>query len=330
MTSKPRVRVIPSKPQMRLSQVGIYCRVSTRSQEQIESLSTQISSLTRFAASRWHWRLADIYIDVKSGSDSAGRTEFQRMMADCRDGKLDIILTKSISRFGRDTAESLKALNELRGHQVEVIFEAEGLSTADPDSSLIVSILEGFVQQENEERRKNILWGMRRKAENGTSGLYARKCYGFGHDEHGNLRVNETEAAVVRDIFNLYLRGKSILGIQRELEAQGIKSPTGKDTWCKRTIDVMLSNEKYAGDVIIFKTFSTGLPQKKRRVNEPVQHTKYAAVGNHPAIIDKAAFDAVQAEKARRSNVQKEGVMSVRKSTRYSSQKEKPVAGESK
>ena len=144
-----------------------------------------------------------------------------------------------------------------------MIFEAEGLSTSDPDSSLIVLILEGFVQQENEERRKNILWGMRRKAENGTSSLYARKCYGFGYDDHGNLTVDETEAAVVHDIFNLYLRGRSILGIQRELVAQGVKSPTGKDTsWCKLTIDVMLSNEKYAGDGIILKTFSTGLLQK--------------------------------------------------------------------
>lgn len=250
------------------------------------------------------------------------------MMADSRAGKLDIILTKSISRFGRDTAESLKALNELRGHRVEVIFEAEGLSTSDPDSSLIVSILEGFVQQENEERRKNILWGMRRKAENGTSSLYARKCYGFTHDKNGNLTVDEAEATVVCDIFNLYLQGKSILGIQRELKARGIKSPIGNDTWCKRTIDVMLSNEKYAGDVIIFKTFSTGLPQRKRRVNDPVQHTKYAAVGNHPAIIDKEAFDAVQAEKVRRSNVQKEGVMKFRKSTRYSSMKKNSAVEE--
>lgn len=322
MPLKPKVRLIPPPlPQLRSSQVCIYCRVSTRSQEQIESLSTQISSLTRFVASRWQWKLVDVYIDVKSGSDTTGRKEFQRMMADCRAGKIDIILTKSISRFGRDTIESLKALNELRGLRVEVIFEAEGLSTSDPDSSLIVSILESYVQQENEERRKNIIWGMRRKAENGTSSLYARRCYGFTHDSNENLVIDEAEAAVVCDIFDLYLRGKSIIGIQRELESRGIKSPTGKDTWCKRTIDVMLSNEKYAGDVIIFKTFSTGLPQRKRKTNEPVQYTKYAALGNHPAIITKEAFDAVQVEKARRSNVEKEGVRIVRKSTRFSSLK---------
>lgn len=162
----------------------------------------------------------------------------------------------------------------------------------------------------------------------GTSSLYARKCYGFTHDRNGNLTVDEAETTVVCDIFNFYLKGKSILGIQRELKARGIKSPTGKDTWCKRTIDVMLSNEKYAGDVIIFKAFSTGLPQRKRRVNDPVQHTKYAAVGNHPAIIDKEAFNAVQAEKVRRSNVQKEGVMKFRKSTRYSSMKKNSASEE--
>ena len=250
------------------------------------------------------------------------REEFQRMLNDCRAGKLDIILTKSISRFGRNTVEALQALNELRSHRVEVIFEAEHLSTSDPKSSLVISILEQYSQQENEERRKNVLWGMRQKAENGTSSLYARKCYGFSHDQNGELSINQSEAAIVCDIFDMYLQGKSILGIQRELETRAIKSPTGKEKWSKRTIDTMLSNEKYSGDVIIFKTFSDGFPNTKRKVNEPVQHTKYQSVGCHPAIISKEAFDAVQAEKARRSNVENGIDGKKRRVTRYSSKKD--------
>jgi site-specific DNA recombinase len=119
----------------------------------------------------------------------------------------------------------------------------------------------------------------------------------------------------------MYLQGKSILGIQRELEIRAIKSPTGKDKWSKRTIDTMLSNEKYSGDVIIFKTFSDGFPNTKRKVNEPVQHTKYQSVGSHPAILSKEVFNAVQAEKARRSNVIKGSEGAIRKSIRYSSLK---------
>lgn len=321
MTLNPKVRIVPSILPLKTRQVGIYCRVSTKSQEQLDSLATQISSLTRLTAARWHWQLADIYIDIRSGSDAMDRKDFQRMLNDCRAGKLNIILTKSISRFGRNTVEVLQALNELRSHRVEVIFEAEGLSTSGSDSDLVISILEQYSQQENEERRKNVLWGMRRKAENGTSSLYARKCYGFSHDQSGDLSINQSEAAVVCDIFDMYLQGKSILGIQRELESRGIKSPTGKDNWCERTIDTMLSNEKYAGDVIIFKSFSDGFPNTKRKVNEPVQHTKYQSVGSHPAILTKEAFDAVQAEKARRSNVEADNGGKKRKAMKYSSKR---------
>lgn len=319
MQSKPQVRIVPSIYSFRTRQVGIYCRVSTRSQEQLESLAVQISTLTRLVASKVQWHLADIYIDIKSGSDALERIEFQRMLADCRNKKLDIIVTKSISRFGRNLVEMLQALNELRSNLVEVIFEAERISTESQDSGLLISILEQHAQQESEERRKNIIWGMRRKAENGTSCLYARKCYGFTHNQDGELSINEAEAAVVSDIFDMYLQGKSVLGIQRELESRGIKTPTGKDKWSKRAIDTMLSNEKYSGDVIIFKTFSDGFPNTKRKINEPVKHTKYQSVGCHPAIISKEAFNAVQAEKARRSNVIKSADGAIRKSTRYSS-----------
>ena len=321
MSETRTVTKIPAKQYFGYRKVGIYCRVSTKSQEQMDSLAAQVSLLTRLAATRVNWMLVDVYLDIRSGSGATSRSEFQRMMDDCRAKKLNIVFTKSISRFGRNTVETLKSLNELGILGVEVIFQLEDISTKNPDSQLMVSLLEGIAQQENEERRNNILWGMTRRAENGTSTLYNRMCYGYTHDDGGDLRVIEAEAAIVRSIFDMYLHGKSVLGIQRELEARGIKSPTGKDRWCKRSIEKMLSNEKYSGDVIIFKTYSMGFPDTKRKVNEPAQRTKFQSIGNHPAIISKGTFLAVQAERKRRSNIEQgeEGIR--RKATKFSSRK---------
>ena len=229
MSETRTVTKIPAKQYFGYRKVGIYCRVSTKSQEQMDSLAAQVSLLTRLAATRVNWMLVDVYLDIRSGSGATSRSEFQRMMDDCRAKKLNIVFTKSISRFGRNTVETLKSLNELGILGVEVIFQLEDISTKNPDSQLMVSLLEGIAQQENEERRNNILWGMTRRAENGTSTLYNRMCYGYTHDDGGDLRVIEAEAAIVRSIFDMYLHGKSVLGIQRELEARGIKSPTGKD-----------------------------------------------------------------------------------------------------
>jgi site-specific DNA recombinase len=162
---------------------------------------------------------------------------------------IEIVLTKSISRFGRDTVEILDALHRLRALGVRVIFEQEVLDTADTDNDLMISIIESIVQAENESRSENIKWGIKQRAAQGTSKLYNKKCYGYYNDEDDNLAIDEKEAKNVRLIYNLYLQGKSVLGIVKELKQLGIKSPTGKATWPKRTIDVMLSNEKYTGTV---------------------------------------------------------------------------------
>lgn len=321
MLGNSRVTVIPPKPRF-THRVGIYCRVSTRSQEQLDSLANQVSFLTRIVATKLGWQLMDIYLDVKSGSDAASRSEFQRLLRDCQANKLDIVLTKSVSRFGRNTAETLAAINEIRGYQVEVIFDQEELSTNDPNAQLLISILEGVAQEENEARSKNIRWGIMRKVENGTSSIFNRKCYGYYTDENGDLQINETEASVVRLVFDMYLQGQSVLGILRELESQGIKSPTGNDRWCKRSVDVMLRNEKYSGDVIIFKTYNTGSPNVKRKINDSNEINKYISIANHPAIVTKEIFSAVNMERLSRSNITKDENGSKRKSTRYSSKRD--------
>jgi len=300
-----KIYYIPPLPQKREKRVGIYCRVSTNSADQLKSLTAQVSALTRLTAANPKWLLVDVYIDIASSKTGSSRKEFFRMLQDCKSHDIEIILTKSISRFGRDTVEILDALNQLRALGVRVIFEQEVLDTADTDNDLMISIIESIAQVENESRSENIKWGIKQRAAQGTSKLYNRKCYGYYNDEDGNLAINETEAKNVRLIYNLYLQGKSVLGIVKELERLGIKSPTGKATWPKRTIDVMLSNEKYMGNV--------------RLLDNGKHSATYLSEDNNPAIIPKETFQAVQLEKQHRSNVIKGEDGSQRKSTKYSS-----------
>jgi len=229
------------------------------------------------------------------------------MLQDCKSRDIEIILTKSISRFGRDTVEILDALNQLRILGVRVIFEQEVLDTADTDNDLMISIIESIAQAENESRSDNIKWGIKQRAAQGTSKLYKRKCYGYFNDADGNLVIDDKEAKNVRMIFNFYLQGKSVVGIVKELERLGIKSPSGKAIWPKRTIDVMLSNEKYIGNA--------------RLLDNGKHDLCYLAEGNNPAIVSKEMYQAVQIEKQHRSNVTKAEDGNQRKSEKYSSKK---------
>jgi len=241
MTNERKVTIIPPKPKYHY-RVGIYCRVSSRSQEQLTSLATQASYLTRLVAAKPGWILSDIYLDIKSGSEEADRNEFQRLLTDCRAGKIDVVLTKSISRFGRNTVETLATINEMRAKRVEIVFELEEISTNDSASQLYISILEGVAQEENLNRSENIRLGIKHKVENGTARIFLKRCYGYLNDDSGDLRINDMEADVVRSIFDMYLAGKSIIGIKRELERSNILSPTGNSIWCKRSIENILAN----------------------------------------------------------------------------------------
>ena len=320
MPENRKVTTIPPTPKF-ISRVGLYCRVSTKSEEQLNSLSNQISYLTRLIAARLGWQLVDIYIDIKPGSNTSSRNEFQRMMDDCQAGKLDVVVTKSVSRFGRNTVETLHALNKMRSWNIDVYFENEELHTKDGQSTFIISVLEGIAQEENTNRSQNISWGILRKVENGNAQILRRKCYGYYQDEESNLQIQEDEAVVVRSVFDMYLQGASIVGIVRELEKHGVKSPTGKDRWCKRTIETMLSNEKYTGNVVVFKSYNFGFPDRKRRSNKG-EKDMYIAIDSNPEIISKAHFEKVQEEKARRSNVIRNESGSVRKKTHYSTKRD--------
>lgn len=298
--------------------VAVYCRVSTTHDEQLESLSNHIDYYKAMVRRHLDWELVEIYSDIKSGKNSSGRQEFQRMLEDCRNRKIDLIITKSISRFGCNTVDTLKIITELRGLIIDVFFEVENIRISESSKSFLISVLKAAAQGESEARSQNIKWGIKRGLENGTSKLYKRRCYGYYNDSEGNIFINEKEAEIVRKIFDLYLSGHSILSIIRELQKEEIKSPTNKKSWPKRTIDTLLSNEKYIGNVMVGKTYTLDFPDNKRRINKD-ERQKYLVADSHPALISKEQFEKVQEEKLHRSNTHQNGDGTVqRKSTHYS------------
>lgn len=194
MVENKRIEYILAKPPKREKRVGIYCRVSTNSAEQLKSFAAQISALARLTSVNPKWLLVDVYTDIASSKTGSFRKEFNRMLKDCQSHDLEIIITKSISRFGRDTVEILDALNQLKLLGIRVIFKQEQLDTSDTDSDLMISIIESIAQAENESRSDNIKWGIKQRAAQGTSKLYNRKCYGYINDADGNLVVDDEKA----------------------------------------------------------------------------------------------------------------------------------------
>lgn len=294
-----KVRVAPVS--IRISKVGVYCRVSYNRIEQLRSMAFQASHLTRTALKADGWILVDIYLDFHSGLDDT-RPELQRLIDDCRSGLVDTILTKSVSRFGRDTAATISLIRELHSIGVIVIFENEELDTSNCESEFFITLLEAYAQEESFNRSENFLWGTEKGMQDGTSKLYNRKCFGYQRNKEGLLEICPEEAVIVRLIFDLYLEGNSILAIVRELESREILTPAGKKKWCNQSVVKIPTNEKYISNVLLKKTYTEGFPNRKRKRNSGEKH-QYLAEHVHPGIIPKEIFDAVQAERERRSNV---------------------------
>ena len=301
--------------------VAIYCRVSSSDPDQARSLEAQISYYRKYVAAHYQWDLVGEYTDVQSGRSSAGRKQFSQMIAACMNGDIDIIITKSVSRFGRNALDTLNILRDLRQRHVDVFFENENLHSLSPDDEVLITILEAYAQAENTNRSDNTRWGIKRSTENPNAPIYARPCFGYHRTESNDLVIVEEEAAIVRRIFSMYIKGASVVGIKRALEDDGIKTPSGRDTWAVLTIQKILRNEKYTGDVLVYKTFMDEYPSGARIRNDG-QHEQFLARNHHAAIIDKELFDAVQAARLVRTNVTvDEDGNRVRKSTKYSSKR---------
>lgn len=302
-----KVRVIPANTNEPMKHVVIYARVSSNTMDQLESLKAQVSGLTKFISGHNNWKLVDVHIDIASAKKGSVRPAFHKMIEECKAGLTDIVVVKNISRLGRDTVEVLDAINILRESQVRIVFKQEELDTLTVGSSLLISTIEACTQAENETRSNNIKWGIKQRASNGSLGFYRRKCYGYDKDENGDLVINKEQAEVVKLIFDLYLGGKSILGIVKELKERSIKSPTGKDNWPKRSIEEMLRNEKYIGVSVVNVGGEEG--------------QIYKLNNSHPEIISKEMFDAVQKEKHKRSNIIVDENGTHRSNKKYSSKR---------
>ena len=304
----------------RTRRVAIYARVSTTKKAQLHSMSQQVSALTQWVHSQTWWELVDIYLDFDSASGMKMRSQFERMIDDAKNHRIDLIVTKSVQRFGRSTVENLEAMRTLIRSGVVVYFQVENTYTDQADAELIVSLASGIAEEDNKSRRNDRMWGVQKRVEDGTSELYRRPCYGYVKQEDGVLTIDREKAQVVRDIFQAYLDGKSIGGIKRMLEERHIPSPTGGEKWPARTIDMLLSNEKYTGEIILYKTVMVGYPNSRRVMNrDSAYKDRYCITNGVEAIIDEETFNRVQEEKKRRSPFEEGPDGKRRRTTKYSS-----------
>ena len=248
--------------------VAVYCRVSTLQEIQHNSLEAQRSYYTKYISSHPEWRLIEIYADQVSGRSNKKMGDFQRMMTDCRAGKIDLILVKSISRMGRNTVDFLKACSELTSLGIEVFFEVERLYASDPKAVRMLTIFASLYQNERETKSFAIAWGHRVRFADGSSKMANRICYGYKHSEEGKLVPIPEEAEVVRMVYIWHSQGWSLRKISAQLQAQNIPSPRGKPKWGIEMIRKILNNEKYFGNVMLQKTYISNYFTGKQSTNK--------------------------------------------------------------
>lgn len=307
-----QIIIIPANPLVaqnrtfpRQLRAAAYCRVSTDQEEQLTSYEAQVAYYTDKIMSNHEWTLAGIFADEGiTGTSVKKRTNFLRMIRLCRKGKIDIILTKSISRFARNTVDCLNYIRELKELGIAVIFENENINTMKADTEIIITMLAGFAQAQSESISQNVRWGKRQAFKSGKVSFQYSRIYGYERGENNKPRVVPEQAAVVRRIFQSYLAGSSVPDIKRMLEAEGIAAAGGKPQWSVGALQYMLRNEKYCGDALLQKTFVENCISKKTRKNNG-ELPKYLVQNHHEAIIDRTLFEKVQAEIARRAGKRK-------------------------
>lgn len=280
--------------------MAAYCRVSTDQLEQLSSYEAQVRFYTDYINNHPDYDMAGIYADEGiSGTNTKKRDQFNKMIEDCKVGKIDTIITKSISRFARNTLDCLNYVRMLKDLGIGVIFEKENINSLDSKGEVLLTILSSLAQDESRSISENCTWGLRRRYEQGRVIVNHTKFLGYDKDEEGNLVINEKQAKIVRRIYSEFLNGKGTKRIAKELEDEGVQGWSGKSKWHNSTIYKMLINEKYKGDALLQKTFTLDFLSKKRAVNNG-QIQKYYVEESHPPIIDKDTWEAVQLEFERR------------------------------
>ena len=285
--------------------VAAYCRVSTDSEEQLTSYTAQKAYYTQKIDENPDWEMAGIYADKGiTGTSMKKRVEFKKMIAACKRGRIDLILTKSLSRFARNTVDSLEVVRMLRANGIGVIFEKENINTLTESSEFLLTLFSGFAQAESESISKNVIWGIQKSREAGNVPFQYQKLLGYRRGPDGQPEIVPEEAEVVKRIYRRYLDGCSLAQIKRELEADGIPTASGIHGWTYQVVRNILTNEKYIGDALLQKTYTTDCISKTVKKNQGDRPMVYVE-RNHPAIVSKAIFYQVREEMARRGSKRK-------------------------
>ena len=310
ITVIPAIRKVGTqKPEAKVqkTRVAAYCRVSTEYEEQESSYDVQVEHYTTYIKSKPEWEFVEVYADDGiSGTNTKKRDEFNRMIDDCKAGKIDMILTKSISRFSRNTVDCLKYTRELKALNIAVFFEKENINTLDAKGEVLMTIMAALAQQESESLSANVRLGIQFRNQQGKVQVNHNRFLGYTKDENGKLVIVPEQAEIVKRIYAEYMDGASFLQIKRGLEADGILNGAGNKKWEVSNIRQILTNEKYIGDALLQKTYTVSVLEKKRVKNDG-QVPKYYVEGSHEAIIDRDVFLWVQAEIDRRANIIKGG-----------------------
>ena len=280
--------------------VAAYARVSTDRDEQLTSYEAQVSYYTNYIKSREDWEFVGVYTDEGiTGTSTKHREGFKSMVKDALDGKIELILAKSLSRFCRNTVDSLTTIRKLKAAGVECYFEKESIWTMDSKGELLVTILSSLAQEESRSISENVKWGKRKSFADGKVCVPFSHLLGYERGENGNLVINQEQAEIVRLIYKLFMEGLSYVAIANNLTSRGIKTPGGKDKWCPTTVRSILTSEKMKGDALLQKSYIEDFLTKKQVKNRG-QIPQYYVTGNHEPIIDPATFELVQAEVERR------------------------------
>ena len=302
----PTVICIPAKPEAvraskRQLRVAAYCRVSTDDEEQLTSYEAQKNYYTDKIMTNKEWTMAGIFADEGiTGTSARKRPEFLRMIRQCKQGKIDIVLTKSISRFARNTVDCLNYVRALKELGIAVIFEKENMNTLEIDSEILITMLGAFAQSESESISANVRWGIRQAMKEGKATIQYKYLYGYRKGDDGKPEIIPEQAEIVRKIYDLFLCGTPIRGILEYLNANNIPNILGELQWARNAVNSILTNEKYCGDVLLQKTYIDDCINKKVKKNTG-QLPMYLVQNHHKGIISRETFDAAQAELSRRN-----------------------------
>lgn len=301
--ARKRVGSTAAKEKVKKLRVAAYCRVSTETEEQNSSYEVQVAHYTEFIKKNAEWEFAGIFADDGiSGTNTKKREEFNRMIDECMEGNIDLVITKSISRFARNTLDCLKYIRQLKDKNISVFFEKENINTMDAKGEVLLTIMASLAQQESQSLSQNVKLGLQYRYQQGKVQVNHNRFMGYTKNEEGNLIIVPEEAEIIKRIYREYLEGKSLAGIGRDLEKDGILTAAGKPRWRPETIKKILLNEKYIGDALLQKTFTVDFLTKKRVKNEG-HVPQYYVENSHEAIIPKELFLQAQEELHRRNNI---------------------------